>query len=91
MTTFIVSVAWNVDTNTLKDIVGRLGESIHLFDNTFLLNTDLKSTDVRDTILSYMQPNDFCIYVSKLSRGSAWNNLTVSNVSIKSLYNYGED
>lgn len=83
--TYIVVVSWEQITATVKQIVARLGEHILLFDNTFLVNTEFRSSEIRD-VLKQALPDDAQIYVCKLDRGSAWSNVDVSNISIKAFY-----
>ena len=91
MTTYIVSISWNADTERIIRLLCSLGNYVHLFDNTFLLNSSLKSVIIRDFIITNYGSFEFSIYVSRLSRGSAWNNLSASNLAIKSLYSDGEE
>lgn len=91
MTTYIVTVSWSANTELLVQLLGSLGSFVHLFDNTFLLNSSLRSVVIRDYIVSNYGSFDYSIYVSRLSRGSAWNNLSASNLAIKSLYSDGEE
>lgn len=90
MSTYIVVVSWVSDTDLLKSLLSKIGESVYLFDNAFLLNTSWKASEVRNRLKSYLS-DDTSIYVSKLVRGSAWSNVEASNVSIKSLYQDGKE
>lgn len=90
MSTYIVVVSWVSDTDLLKSLLSKIGESVYLFDNAFLLNTSWKASEIRNRLKSYLS-DDTSIYVSKLVRGSAWSNVEASNVSIKSLYQDGKE
>lgn len=90
MSTYIVVVSWVSDTDLLKSLLLKMGESVYLFDNAFLLNTSWKASEIRNRLKSYLS-DDASIYVSKLVRGSAWSNVEASNVSIKSLYQDGKE
>jgi hypothetical protein len=90
MSTYIVVVSWVSDTDLLKSLLSKMGESVYLFDNAFLLNTSWKASEIRNRLKSYLS-DDTSIYVSKLVRGSAWSNVEASNVSIKSLYQDGKE
>lgn len=90
MSTYIVVVSWASDTDLLKSLLSKMGESVYLFDNAFLLNTSWKASEIRNRLKSYLS-DDTSIYVSKLVRGSAWSNVEASNVSIKSLYQDGKE
>lgn len=90
MITYIVVVSWASDTDLLKSLLSKMGESVYLFDNAFLLNTSWKASEIRNRLKSYLS-DDTSIYVSKLVRGSAWSNVEASNVSIKSLYQDGKE
>lgn len=83
--TYIVVVSWEQITATVKQIVARFGDHILLFDNTFLVNTEFRSPEIRDALKQAL-PDDAQIYVCKLDRGSAWSNVDVSNISIKAFY-----
>lgn len=91
MTTYIVSVSWIADNDDVREFINSYGESVYLFDNTFLLNSEMKSVDIRDSLRDCIDDEDISIYVSRLSRGSAWTNLKSSNLAIKALYNNGEE
>lgn len=90
MSTYIIVVSWVSDTDLLKSLLSKMGESVYLFDNAFLLNTSWKASEIRNRLKSYLS-DDTSIYVSKLVRGSAWSNVEASNVSIKSLYQDGKE
>lgn len=90
MSTYIVVVSFASDTDLLKSLLSKMGESVYLFDNAFLLNTSWKASEIRNRLKSYLS-DDTSIYVSKLVRGSAWSNVEASNVSIKSLYQDGKE
>ena len=83
--TYIVVVSWEQSTTIAKQIVGSFGEHILLFDNTFLVQTIFRSSEIRDALKQALA-DDAQIYVCKLDRGSAWSNIDVSNVSIKAFY-----
>lgn len=91
MATYIVAISWNANTELIVQLLDSLGSFVHLFDNTFLLNSNLRSIIIRDYIISNYGSFEYSIYVSRLSRGSAWNNLSASNLAIKSLYSDGEE
>lgn len=91
MRTFVVAISSKVNTDLLKSVISGLGSFVYLFDNVFLLNTEITSVDIRDIIMKHVEPNDYSIYVSRLSRGSAWSKVASTNVEIKSLYNDGEE
>ena len=86
MSTYIVVVSWLSDTDLLKSLLSKMGESVYLF----LLNTSWKASEIRNRLKSYLS-DDASIYVSKLVRGSAWSNVEASNVSIKLLYQDGKE
>ena len=69
----------------VKQIVEKFGDYILLFDNTVLVKTASRSSEIRDALRQALT-DDAQIYVSKLDRGSAWSNLDVSSISIKAFY-----
>lgn len=83
--TYIVVVSWEQNTTTVKQIIERIGDYILLFDNTILVNTDFRSSEIRDALKQALA-DDAQIYVCRLDRGSAWSNVDVSNISIKAFY-----
>lgn len=83
--TYIIVVSWEQSTTTVKQIVAKFGDYILLFDNTALVKTGSRSSEIRDALKQALT-GDAQIYVSKLERGSAWSNLDISNISIKAFY-----
>ena len=83
--TYIIVVSWEQSTTTVKQIIARLGDYILLFDNTALVKTESRSSEIRDALKQALT-DDAQIYVCKLERGSAWSNLDISNISIKAFY-----
>ena len=83
--TYIVVVSWEQNTTIVKQIIERIGDYILLFDNTILVNTDFRSSEIRDALKQALTDNAQ-IYVCKLDRGSAWSNVNVPNISIKAFY-----
>ena len=83
--TYIVVVSWEQRTTMVKQIVEKFGDYILLFDNTALVKTTSRSSEIRDTLRQILT-DDAQIYICKLDRGSAWSNLDVSNISIKAFY-----
>lgn len=83
--TYIVVVSLEQRTTMVKQIVEKFGDYILLFDNTVLVKTTSRSSEIRDALRQVLT-DDAQIYVSKLDRGSAWSNLDVSNISIKAFY-----
>lgn len=83
--TYIVVVSWEQEMRTVNNVVAEFGDCIFLFDNTALVKTEFRSSDIRDALKQALT-DDAQIYVSKLERGSAWSNLDVSNISIKAFY-----
>ena len=83
--TYIVVVSWEQITTTVKQVVANFGDYILLFDNTILVNTEYRSSEIRDALKRALA-DDAQIYVCKLDRGSAWSNVEVSNISIKAFY-----
>lgn len=83
--TYIVVVSWEQRTTAVKQIIERFGDYILLFDNTALVKTASRSSEIRDALRQALT-DDAQIYVSKLDRGSAWSNLDVSSISIKAFY-----
>lgn len=83
--TYIVAVSWEQSTTTVKRIIARFGDYIPLFDNTALVKSESRSSEIRDALKQALT-DDAQIYVSKLERGSAWSNLDISNISIKAFY-----
>lgn len=83
--TYIVVVSLEQRTTMVKQIVEKFGDYILLFDNTILVKTTSRSSEIRDALRQVLT-DDAQIYVSKLDRGSAWSNLDVSNISIKAFY-----
>ena len=88
--TYIVVVSWEQSTTTVKQIMERFGDYILLFDNTALVKTASRSSEIRDALKQALT-DDTQIYVCKLDRGSAWSNLDVSNISIKAFYRNGQE
>lgn len=83
--TYIVVVSWEQDTTIVKQVIEKIGDYILLFDNTILVNTEFRSSEIRDTLKQVLTDNAQ-IYVCKLDRGSAWSNVNVPNISIKAFY-----
>ncbi len=83
--TYIVVVSWEQITTTVKQVVANFGDYILLFDNAILVNTEYRSSEIRDALKRALA-DDAQIYVCKLDRGSAWSNVEVSNISIKAFY-----
>lgn len=83
--TYIVVVSWEQRTTMVKQIVEKFGDYILLFDNTVLVKTASRSSEIRDALRQALT-DDAQIYVSKLDRGSAWSKLDVSSISIKAFY-----
>lgn len=83
--TYIVVVSWNQSTTFVKQIIERFGDYILLFDNTILVKTRFRPSDIRDALKQALT-DDAQIYVCKIDWGSAWSNIDISNVSIKSFY-----
>ena len=83
--TYIVVVSWEQITTTVKQVVANFGDYILLFDNAILVNTEYRSSEIRDALKRALA-DDAQIYVCKLDRGSAWSNVEVSNISIKTFY-----
>lgn len=83
--TYIVVVSWEQSTTIVKHVIERIGDYILLFDNTILVNTVFRSSEIRDA-LRQMLTDNAQIYVCKLDRGSAWSNVNVPNISIKAFY-----
>ena len=70
---------------TVNNVVAEFGDCIFLFDNTALVKTASRSSEIRDALRQVLT-DDAQIYVSKLDRGSAWSKLDVSSISIKAFY-----
>lgn len=83
--TYIVVVSWEQITTIVKQVVANFGDYILLFDNAILVNTEYRSSEIRDALKRALA-DDAQIYVCKLDRGSAWSNVEVSNISIKAFY-----
>ena len=83
--TYIVVVSWEQNTTIVKQVIEKIGDYILLFDNTILVNTESRSSEIRDTLKQVLTDNAQ-IYVCKLDRGSAWSNVNVPNISIKAFY-----
>ena len=83
--TYIVVVSWEQNTTIVKQVIEKIGDYILLFDNTILVNTEFRSSEIRDTLKQVLTDNAQ-IYVCKLDRGSAWSNVNVPNISIKAFY-----
>lgn len=83
--TYIVVVSWEQNTTIVKQVVEKIGDYILLFDNTILVNTESRSSEIRDALKQVLTDNAQ-IYVCKLDRGSAWSNVNVPNISIKAFY-----
>ena len=83
--TYIVVVSWEQITTTVKQVVANFGDYILLFDNAILVNTEYRSSEIRDALKRALA-DDAQIYVCKLDRGSAWSNVEASNISIKAFY-----
>ena len=83
--TYIVVVSWEQDTTIVKQVIEKIGDYILLFDNTILVNTEFRSSEIRDTLKQVLTDNAQ-IYVCKLDRGSAWSNVNVPNISTKAFY-----
>lgn len=83
--TYIVVVSWEQNTTIVKQVIEKIGDYILLFDNTILVNTESRSSEIRDALKRVLTDNAQ-IYVCKLDRGSAWSNVNVPNISIKAFY-----
>ena len=83
--TYIVVVSWEQNTTIVKQVIDKIGDYILLFDNTILVNTESRSSEIRDALKQVLTDNAQ-IYVCKLDRGSAWSNENVPNISIKAFY-----
>ena len=83
--TYIVVVSWEQNTTIVKQVSEKIGDYILLFDNTILVNTESRSSEIRDALKQVLTDNAQ-IYVCKLDRGSAWSNVNVPNISIKAFY-----
>ena len=83
--TYIVVVSWEQNTTIVKQVIEKIGDYILLFDNTILVNTESRSSEIRDALKQVLTDNAQ-IYVCKLDRGSAWSNVNVHNISIKAFY-----
>lgn len=83
--TYIVVVSWEQNTTIVKQVIEKIGDYILLFDNTILVNTESRSSEIRDALKQALTDNAQ-IYVCKLDRGSAWSNVNVPNISIKAFY-----
>lgn len=83
--TYIVVVSWEQRTTAVKHIIEWFGDYILLFDNTALVKTASRSSEIRDALRQVLT-DDAQIYVSKLDRGSAWSKLDVSSILIKAFY-----
>ena len=83
--TYIVVVSWEQNTTIVKQVIEKIGDYILLFDNTILVNTESRSSEIRDA-LKQARTDNAQIYVCKLDRGSAWSNVNVPNISIKAFY-----
>lgn len=83
--TYIVVVSWEQNTTIVKQVIEKIGDYILLFDNTILVNTESRSSEIRDALKQVLTDNAQ-IYVCKLDRGSAWSNVNVPNISIKAFY-----
>lgn len=90
MNTYIVVVSWISDTNRLISVLLDVGDCVCLFDNVFLLKSSWMPTEIRNRLKSVFSVNT-SIFISKLARGSAWSNLEVSNVDIKTMYQDGKE
>lgn len=84
---YIVVTSWRNNTAVIKEAVSKFGDVIVLFENVILVNTTSRAIELRDALKKVL-PGESQIYISKLSRGSAWSNVEVSNVSIKAFYRY---
>lgn len=83
--TYIVVVSWEQNTTIVKQVIEKIGDYILLFDNTILVNTESRSSEIRDALKQVLTDNAQ-IYVCKLDRGSAWSNVNAPNISIKAFY-----
>lgn len=83
--TYIVVVSWEQNTTIVKQVIEKIGDYILLFNNTILVNTESRSSEIRDALKQVLTDNAQ-IYVCKLDRGSAWSNVNVPNISIKAFY-----
>ncbi len=61
-----------------------IGEVAVLTDNSFLMRTSAKATDVRDYIRDIINPQR--CFVTKVNHGAAWSNVLVPNSVIKEWY-----
>lgn len=74
-------VSWEQNTTSVKRIVAMFGDYTLLFDNTALVKTASRSSEIRDALKQALT-DDAQIYVSKLD---------VSNISTKAFYRNGQE
>ena len=60
--TYIVVVSWEQITTTVKQVVANFGDYILLFDNAILVNTEYRSSEIRDALKRALA-DDAQIYV----------------------------
>ncbi len=80
----VLSLSVNQDFSFCKDKLRQIGEVAELTENSLLIKTPQRSTDVRD----FIKTNGLAqrIFVTKVNHGAAWYNLLTQNPLIKEWY-----
>lgn len=74
MTTYMIGYDLSLPGQSYEPLhkeIKRLGDCWHCLDSTWIVNTTLKSEQIRDRLLPYIDKND-SILVSLISRDAAW-------------------
>lgn len=85
MNLFIVILSKRTDNINYQDKLLKVGNVYQLTEDTFLISSPLKSTEIRDYIVSEIKSER--VYVTYVGQGAAWSNVLTSNSVIKDLYN----
>lgn len=70
------------DYDALYDAIKGLGSWARVTESTWLVSTDLSSSQIRDTLAQEMDENDR-LFVGKLTGEAAWHNTRCGNEEIK--------
>lgn len=84
MSVFIASIEISDQSSSIIPNLRSVGEVFQLTCDTFLIASPLKSTEIRDYIMTTIHPHR--AFVTKVAHGAAWNNAICSSSDIKHLY-----
>lgn len=80
----ILQLSGGAAMSECQEELRNIGEVAALTENSFLMRTAMKATEVRDYIRDHVSPQRS--FVTKVNHGAAWNNVLVPNSVIKEWY-----